>query len=629
MTSLGIGNLDRDALIRIGNVLRYWLKTRQFTANIPDYYGTPAPTLHYDFILVDSRTGVTEIGGLCIGPLSDNLVVLTALNDQNINGTKQFLEEVGVLDPTGTAVRLDPKPTVIVASPVPAGEIQTKKVRLENLEKIIGKIDVKLSYHPQLALFETIFVRDCQDEYLTQEYLQLVELVCGFGEDESDDIGLTQLINRILDQRGDHFQQLRQSLRRSPLKFMRIFDVLRERLQIDSDLEYAQFDRAHHYCSQSDGQNAIGWIGKRAVLISEWASKTDNPSLKGTRFMAAENAFSTVVNSPKSTTNQKSIALSNWGVSLSNQAKQATGIEADKLFALAGEKYDAALRIKPEKHEVFYNWGNALSDQAKQKTGEEAERLFALASEKYEEALRIKPDSHGALSNWGVTLLNHGKQKTGVEADQMFALAGEKCEAALRIKPDRHEALNNWGSALSDQAKQKTGEKADRLFALAGEKYSTALRIKPDNHDVLFNWGTALLDQAKQKTGEEADRLFALADEKYEAALRIKPDKHGALCNWGNSLLSQAKQKTGEEADRLFVLAGEKLLRAEAIVPGSGSYDLACVKALIGDSEASRKWLSMSHEHGQLPSKQHLLADPDLESVRELDWFQDLLAGLL
>ncbi|MCY2989621.1 MAG: hypothetical protein NTY19_17355 [Planctomycetota bacterium] len=93
---------------------------------------------------------VTEIGGLYIGPLSDQLVVLTALNDQNVEGTRTFLEEVGILavrpmvsadSPSAPAARrLNPKPTLIVASPVPAGQIAMKQERLKRLEEAVGRM---------------------------------------------------------------------------------------------------------------------------------------------------------------------------------------------------------------------------------------------------------------------------------------------------------------------------------------------------------------------------------------------------------------------------------------------------------------------------------------------------------
>jgi Tfp pilus assembly protein PilF len=260
-------------------------------------------------------------------------------------------------------------------------------------------------------------------------------------------------------------------------------------------------------------------------------------------------------------------AFNNWGNALAGQAKAKTGEETEALFKLAGEKYQEALKIKPDMHTAFYNWGNALAEQARGKTGEEAEALLKLAGEKFQEALKIKPDKHEALNNWGNVLTDQAKAKTGEEAEALLKLAGEKYQEALKIKPDKHEAFNNWGAALADQAKAKTGEEAEALLKLAGEKYQEALKIKPDMHGALNNWGLTLADQAKAKTGEEAEALLKLAGEKYQEALKIKPDMHEALNNWGAALTHQAKAKTGDEADSLFQLAGEKFQEALKIKP--------------------------------------------------------------
>jgi tetratricopeptide (TPR) repeat protein len=184
------------------------------------------------------------------------------------------------------------------------------------------------------------------------------------------------------------------------------------------------------------------------------------------------------------------------------------------------------------------------------------------------------------------------------------------------------------GNALSDQAKTRAGEEADRLFAQAYEKYQAALEIKPDMHEALNNWGAALSDQAKAKAGEEADGLFALAYEKYQAALEIKPDKHEVLNNWGATLFAQAKTEAGEEADRQFAEAKEKLLSAEAISPGSAAYNLACLSALRGEEAECLRWLEKSRELGKLPSREHLANDPDLDNVRESEWFKAFLVGV-
>jgi Tfp pilus assembly protein PilF len=129
----------------------------------------------------------------------------------------------------------------------------------------------------------------------------------------------------------------------------------------------------------------------------------------------------------------------------------------------------------------------------------------------------------------------------------------------------------------------------------------------------------------KQKSGEEATSLYAQAGEKYEEALRVKPDYHEALENWGAALLQQAQQKSGEEADRLFAAASEKCQQDEKMVPGHAAYNLACLSSLQGRGDECQTWLKKSKDHGELPSREHLLADTDLDNVRDKDWFQSFI----
>ncbi len=132
-----MGSRDQDNLVQIGSILRVWLKSLRFPIEVPDYYGSEQDwSASYDYVLVDSRTGITETGGLCIGPLSDQLVVLTALNDQNIEGTRTFLKEVGVLrNRDDLTTDPEPKPYLIVASLVPPGEIRTEEATIETARR--------------------------------------------------------------------------------------------------------------------------------------------------------------------------------------------------------------------------------------------------------------------------------------------------------------------------------------------------------------------------------------------------------------------------------------------------------------------------------------------------------------
>lgn len=52
-----------------------------------------APGTGYDVVLVDSRTGVTEMGGVCAYQLADVAVLLCAPNFQNLDGTMDIVED--------------------------------------------------------------------------------------------------------------------------------------------------------------------------------------------------------------------------------------------------------------------------------------------------------------------------------------------------------------------------------------------------------------------------------------------------------------------------------------------------------------------------------------------------------
>src|SRR6185503_10411139 len=49
---------------------------------------------HSDIVLIDSRTGVTELGGISTHHLADLVLVFTAANDQNIQGSLRMIESL-------------------------------------------------------------------------------------------------------------------------------------------------------------------------------------------------------------------------------------------------------------------------------------------------------------------------------------------------------------------------------------------------------------------------------------------------------------------------------------------------------------------------------------------------------
>ena len=490
---VGLQGLPQDQLIALSSLLHHYLKAQRFPhrpVGLEPF--EPALATPYDYVLVDSRTGITELGGLCVGPLADRLVVVTGLNDQNVQGTLLFMKEAGIVPKqrakdapawdeadVGLAeetevIGLGPKPTLLVASPVPTGEIAFKRIRLGELGVLLGIQPIVLSYHPLMALLERVFVRDYPEEYLAPEYRNLTDHVMGQVRDLPAQLAAESGV--LWNEKKAHAEAISSVVRLAPSQpelgiplLMQLGDVLK---------------------SSTDDQF---WAERQMYgLLSQ--------------------------NAPTRAT-----ALSRWGDALSSQAETKQGDLTDRLFEAACQKYAEALKFKPSFPEALYNWGNALSRQAQTQVGEVADRLFEAAYEKYSESLRLKPDKHEAFDNWGVALCAQARTKQAESAARLFESACRKYAEAANLNPNSPERLTNWGIALTDQARVEQGEFADRLLEAASRKYSDALKLNPDSYGTLVSWAAATINQSWLKTGDVRQQLRQSAREKLLAAERIRP----------------------------------------------------------------------------------------------------------
>ena len=337
LAALDLGKYNQEDLVRTGSVLRSWLKSLRFSIEVPDYYGPNCErTASYDYVLVDSRTGITETGGLCIGPLSDQLVVLTALNDQNVQGTRKFLEEVGVLGNPGASPEssgapgseAESKPCLIVASLVPTGEIKTKQERLKCLEDVLGKPVAKLSYHPQLALKESIFTRDYRDEYLAGEYEALL-----FKIQEMTSDGLDKALSGLLDQsrtpeqlREDIGQILR-SLRVTSLAPLLYYPLSRtDFAKVSQDADFILWDRVCRVLAQSEDPLRWGVIQRWANLLSQWSLQSTDQGLALARLESAMSRYAEALQYENASPVQKAMALFDRGIAYGQHGEQEKAI---------------------------------------------------------------------------------------------------------------------------------------------------------------------------------------------------------------------------------------------------------------------------------------------------------------
>lgn len=322
LPAVAVANMDRQTLLRVGSLLRAWLTSRRFLLDIPDYYG-PMPeeerVAHYDYVLIDSRTGSTEVGGLCIGPLSDQLVVLCGLNDQNIEDTRHFLIEVGVLTPQSDPPRKLGKLTLFVASPVPTGEMTLKSARLARMKERLGPIAIELTYHPQMALMETVFVRDYPDEDLTTRYRKLLEQLMVRADDRSEfDPSLLQpLLNQrtLTPETRVVIHSLLRPASGSDLATMLFFVVHQIDLElVTTDEDFRLLDHICRAVAHGDSSWQFTVFGLWSDVLIRWSQCSVDAGLADQRFAEAIDRIDRVITSPEISLNQRAQALFNRGV---------------------------------------------------------------------------------------------------------------------------------------------------------------------------------------------------------------------------------------------------------------------------------------------------------------------------
>lgn len=119
-----------------------------------------------DYVLIDSRTGLTDVGGICTLHLPQLVVLLYALNDQNIHGI------AGVARAISKAENTRPPQLLTVASPVPpmpkekSGLLQE---RLDLAEKELGvKPHCQIHYDGRVPLKEQIVVWEDGDPVFSE-----------------------------------------------------------------------------------------------------------------------------------------------------------------------------------------------------------------------------------------------------------------------------------------------------------------------------------------------------------------------------------------------------------------------------------------------------------------------------
>jgi len=141
----------------------------------------------FDYVLIDSRTGFSDEAMICLRDLGDRLILFSGLNEQNISGTARLLQLLQ---------SWERKPIVsYVVSPVPLGEDELKKQRLDHMTRTFteswGNAPKRITlipYHPRLALDEKPYIHQFPESELAKAYSAIEEQVREYANESIVDL---------------------------------------------------------------------------------------------------------------------------------------------------------------------------------------------------------------------------------------------------------------------------------------------------------------------------------------------------------------------------------------------------------------------------------------------------------
>lgn len=176
--------------------------------------------LGFDYVLIDSRTGLTDVGGICTRQLPDATVVVFFPNEQNLVGLKEVVTEI-----RATGARPRPIDLLFAASRLPRLDDEHGVLRgwLGRFQDELSYRDEQLSkidHYDSLALLDqAIFTLNRPNSGLAKQYVALADAIARQNVEDPD--GALAYINSLLPNREPGM------LRRVPLQAV---DDVSERL---------------------------------------------------------------------------------------------------------------------------------------------------------------------------------------------------------------------------------------------------------------------------------------------------------------------------------------------------------------------------------------------------------------
>ncbi len=354
-------------------------------------------------------------------------------------------------------------------------------------------------------------------------------------------------------------------------------------------------------------------------------------------------------------------AYHNKGTAIIQLAKLEDNYSADIKKEVLG-LFDKTLDLNPNMYEAWLNSARVLADLNNYEPNKEKQvEGFYESIERYKKSIAIYPHDHLAYENLGwlyrrLSHLTEDKEnlfKEGVSAYEMAAKLDPSLESTLALATfigeygEAFDALTEEKTReaidLLERAKQKFGNSADISYRL-GNKYSQlgnflqdaeilktavkmfeeAISLDTSHIQAMNNVAhTELALSLYEEKDEVAVEQLTVIAVKLEKLLQLNPTHGTAWYNLGLLHIEQAKRNGGKNTQEFLKKGVDDLTKAEALVPGLSTFDLARAYALIGDKSETLDWIGRWLSTGKNKWENtgfkedfnQLLEDPDFKGL--------------
>lgn len=347
-----------------------------------------------DYLLVDSRTGMTDISGICTLQLPDVVVLLFGLNEQNLLGSSTIFDSI-TRNPLNRQIE-----TLLVATPVPdvPEYLGVRQQRLDRAREIFGIAPgVVLPYDPFMAFRESVNPSEISKN-LSEQYDKLCNEI--IKTNKSDVITMLEDV-RKMEESGDReetearYLQIVSTHPKSPVAWLAYGVYLRGQGKIQEAI--GAFSRA-----EQEGGPPRTWrelaltnlsadnYKEAADALRKYLSKSPNPRLKlelAKRFALKEQVdialetYDNIIQSPNLSSDIERIAWFDKGRIYLSILEPKRAIEC----------FERALTREPSSLSINYNLAVALRRAGR---SEEAIKLYKKAITTFEQQppMKLLPD---------------------------------------------------------------------------------------------------------------------------------------------------------------------------------------------------------------------------------------------